>query len=153
MEVSDSKISVDSDDPWDVDSVEIYVDRNLSKGFSYDQDDGQYRVDAEGNETVGENDDPENFKTSVVKVDGGYVVEARIKMETKVGKKIGFDIQVNNDAGEGYRQSIMKWNDSTDQTYQSFEDIGELEMVGSKEVLLLFRSRILWRILAVAVSS
>ena len=105
---------------------------NLSKGFSYDQDDGQYRVDAEGNETVGENDDPENFKTSVVKVDGGYVVEARIKMETKVGKKIGFDLQVNNDAGEGYRQSIMKWNDSTDQTYQSFEDIGELEMVGGK---------------------
>ena len=133
MEVSDSKISLQSDEPWETDSVEIFVDRNLSKGYTYDDDDGQYRVDADGNETVGENDDSENFNSSVVKVKGGYVVEARIKMDTKAGKKIGFDLQVNNDAGEGLRQSTMKWNDSTNETYQSVEDLGELEMVGGKQ--------------------
>jgi len=131
-EVSDLKISVDNADPWETDSIEIFVDGNLSKGGSYDDDDGQYRTDAKGNETVGSNDDIENYKSAVTKVDGGYVVEARIKMDTKAGKKIGFDLQVNNDAGGGWRQSTMKWNDPSNETYQSIQAIGELEMVGGK---------------------
>ena len=131
-EVSDPKISVDSEDPWEADSIEIFVDPNLSKGGSYDDDDGQYRTDAKGGETVGSNDDIENYKSVVTKVDGGYIVEASIKMDTKAGKKIGFDLQVNNDAGGGWRQSTMKWNDASNETYQSLEAIGELEMVGGK---------------------
>ena len=131
-EVSDPKVSVDNTEPWETDSIEIFVDPNLSKAGSYDDDDGQYRTDAEGGETVGSNDDSDNYKSAVTKVDGGYIVEARIKMETKAGKKIGFDLQVNNDAGDGWRQSTMKWNDATNETYQCLEAIGELEMVGGK---------------------
>ena len=132
MEVTDSKISVDNDEPYETDSIEIFVDGNLSKGGTYDDDDGQYRTDAKGTETVGSNEDPENYQSKVSIVDGGYVVEARIKMDTKAGKKIGFDLQVNNDAGELYRQSTMKWNDPSNETYYDLSQLGELEMVEKK---------------------
>jgi len=52
-EVKDDKISVASSDDWDQDSVEFFIDENMSKKSSYDDDDAQYRTTAEGVETHG----------------------------------------------------------------------------------------------------
>ena len=128
-EVKDDKISVASSDDWDQDSVEFFIDENMSKKSSYDDDDAQYRTTAEGVETHGSSTNGDSYNSKVTKVDGGYIVEASIKLKTEAGKKIGFDAQVNNDPGTGSRGSIAKWNDATNDTFESLAGVGVLEFV------------------------
>jgi hypothetical protein len=128
-EVKDDNIGTESFDDWAQDSVEFFVDENMSKSSPYDDDDAQYRTSAEGSETCGASTNSENYTSKVTKVDGGYIVEACIKMKTEAGKKIGFDAQINNDPGTGFRGSIAKWNDATNNTWESMSDIGVLELV------------------------
>ena len=127
--VKDPKISTESSEPWNKDSVEFFVDGNMAGAASYDADDAQYRTDADGNVSVGESSDESKYESVVTKTDDGYIVEACIDLKTKAGMKIGFDVQINNDAGGGYRQSTMKWNDPTNDTYQTTEGAGMLELV------------------------
>ena len=128
-EVKDDKISVGAFEDWAQDSVEFFVDGNMSKGRFYDDDDAQYRTTAEGVETHGDSANADDYTSKVTKVDGGYIVEACIKLKTKEGMKIGFDAQVNNDPGTGSRASIAKWNDDTNNTFESLADVGTLELV------------------------
>jgi len=132
-EVKDDNISNEASEDWEQDSVEFFVDENMSKAGTYDDDDAQYRTTAKGVESCGETTSGENYTSKVSKVDGGYIVEASIKLETNAGKKIGFDTQINNDPGTGSRGSIAKWNDSTNETYQCLADIGVLELVEASE--------------------
>ena len=131
-EVTDSKIATDGGEDWQKDSVEFFVDANLSRVDSYDADDAQYRTDATGNGTAGPNNDIANYETAVTKTETGYIVEARIKISKdnlKAGQKIGFDAQVNNDTGDGTRSSTTKWNDATNQSWEDLSDAGTLELV------------------------
>jgi hypothetical protein len=128
-EVKDDAIGTDSFDDWAQDSIEFFVDVNNAKASPYDEDDAQYRTSAAGVETVGATSSSDNYTSKVTKVDGGYIVEACIKMKTSAGQTIGFDIQVNNDPGTGFRSSIAKWNDATNNTWESMAGIGELELV------------------------
>ena len=132
-EVRDSKISTAGGDAWQRDSVEFFIDGNLSRGETYDADDAQYRTDADGETSFGESTDSENYKSAVTRTKDGYIVEACIKLKTGEGKKIGFDVQVNNDAGQGIRQSLMKWNDPTNDSYFDVSGLGVLEMVRDKQ--------------------
>jgi hypothetical protein len=131
-EVRDSNVSTEADDAWQRDSVEFFVDGNLSRGISYDQDDAQYRTDAGGEMSFGESSNSENYKSVVTRTKDGYIVESCITIETGSGKRIGFDVQVNNDAGQGIRQSLMKWNDPTNDSYFDVSGLGVLEMAGDK---------------------
>ncbi len=128
-EVKDDNIATESIEDWAQDSVEFFVDQNNSKTTPYDEDDAQYRTSANGSETYGESTDGDNYMSRVTKVDGGYIVEARIRMKTEAGKKIGFDVQVNNDPGTGLRGSIAKWNDATNDTWEDMDGVGVLEFV------------------------
>ncbi len=128
-EVKDEKIATASFDEWAQDSVEFFVDGNLSKAGLYDDDDAQYRTNADGDETCGPSSNSDNYTSKATKVDGGYIVEACIKLKTKAGAKIGFDAQINNDPGTGFRGSIAKWNDDTNNTWESMSGVGELELV------------------------
>jgi len=132
-EVKDEKISVAASDDWEQDSVEFFVDENMSKANSYDDDDAQYRTTADGVESFGSSTSSDSYKSKVTKVDGGYIVEASIKLNTESRKKIGFDAQVNNDPGTGSRGSIAKWNDATNDTFESLAGVGVLELVGDGE--------------------
>ena len=132
-EVEDPKVGELNGEPWESDSVEFFVDGNLSQGTSYDDDDAQYRTGADGEISVGTSSDAANYESKVTKTDTGYIVESRIKLPTKAGQRIGFDAQVNNDAGSGQRESTMKWNDRTNETYQDVSSLGVLELVGEKK--------------------
>lgn len=125
--VKDSKISTENDDSWEKDSVEFFVDGNLARATSYDSDDGQYRTDASGVNTVGDSNDIADYTSAVTKTKDGYIVEACIKIDTDAGK-IGFDVQVNNDAGEGRRQSTMKWNEPTNKSFEDASGVGTLTL-------------------------
>ena len=126
-EVKDDNIAVDSGNEWEQDSVEFFVDGNLSRG-RYDEDDAQYRSNAMGKQTAGPTSSVDKYTSKVTKVDGGYIVEACIKLDTEEGKKIGFDVQVNNDPGTGSRGSITKWSDATNDTWENMSGVGELEL-------------------------
>ncbi|MFK7765678.1 MAG: family 16 glycoside hydrolase [Mariniblastus sp.] len=133
-EVTDQKIATDADEDWQKDSVEFFVDANLSRSDTYDADDGQYRTDAAGGVSCGDNNDLSNYKSAVTKTETGYIVEACIKLNTrdglKAGSKIGFDAQVNNDTGTGQRSSTTKWNDDSNQSFENLSDAGTLELIG-----------------------
>ena len=127
--MNDSKISGTGGDEWDRDSVEFFVDGGMERGGTYDSNDAQYRTEPDGNNSVGSSSDLSNYKSAVTNTETGYIIEACIKLDTADGKKIGFDVQVNNDPGEGRRMSVMKWNDPTNDSYMSTAGFGTLVMI------------------------
>lgn len=128
-EVTDDAISSLAGDEWDRDGVEFFLDRNFARTSTYDDDDAQYRTEPDGNESSGSENDLSTYKSVVTKTENGYIVEVCIDLKGKVGKKIGFDVQVNNDPGDGRRMSAMKWNDASNDTYFDMSNAGTLEMV------------------------
>ncbi len=130
--VADQKISGQAGDEWDRDSVEFFVDAELNRAGTYDSNDAQYRTDSDGNNSAGSSSNLANYQSAVTKTESGYIVEVCIKLDTADGKKIGFDVQVNNDPGIGRRMSVMKWNDPTNDSYMDTSGFGTLDMVEKK---------------------
>ena len=140
--VSDTLLSKVSDNPWEEDSIEVFVDQNNAKTTSYEADDGQYRVNFDNEQSFGGAASAATL-TSVTRVitgtpetlliDGAYIVEAAITLTEVMpqpGVFIGFDFQVNNDEdGDGTRDSVAIWNDPTGQSYQNTSRIGVLQFV------------------------
>jgi endo-1,4-beta-xylanase len=128
--VTDSKLSKASANPWEQDSIEIFVDQNNAKTATYQPDDGQYRVNYANEQSYGGAASAENFVTAVKITPGGYIVEAAIALDAVQAQKdtyIGFDVQVNNDElGDGTRASVVTWNDPSGQSYQNTSRLGVL---------------------------
>ncbi|MGP3910125.1 endo-1,4-beta-xylanase [Nonomuraea sp. 10N515B] len=134
--VTDPTLSEESPNPWEQDSVEIFVDPGNGKTKGYTDDDGQYRVSFTGRVTVGGTFDAAGVKdnvTAVAKtVPGGYVVEAAIKLPTITlaeGTLLGFDVQVNDATGAA-RTGAVTWNDATGRTYLDTSHWGVLRLAG-----------------------
>ncbi|TYB66088.1 1,4-beta-xylanase [Nonomuraea sp. PA05] len=122
-QVTDPALSESSANPWEQDSVEIFVDPGNGKTKGYEDDDGQYRVSFTGRVTVGGTFDAagvkDNVRAAAVAVPGGYVVEAAVAMPTVTlgeGVPAGFDVQVNDATGAA-RTSAVTWNDATGRSY------------------------------------
>ena len=131
--VTDSLLSSASANPWEQDSVEIFLDQNNAKTTSYEADDGQFRVNYLNTQSYGGSANASKFVTAVQVVPGGYVVEAAIALdavEAQPGTLLGFDIQVNNDElGNGVRASVATWNDPTGQSFNNTSRFGVLQLV------------------------
>ncbi|MFN2282907.1 MAG: endo-1,4-beta-xylanase, partial [Anaerolineae bacterium] len=140
--VSDTLLSKVSDNPWEEDSIEVFVDQNNAKTTSYEADDGQYRVNFDNEQSFGgaASADTLTSATRVIAgtpatllIDGAYIVEAAITLTEVMpqpGLFIGFDFQVNNDEnGDGARDSVAIWNDPTGQSYQNTSRLGVLQFV------------------------
>ncbi|WP_308201464.1 endo-1,4-beta-xylanase [Sphaerisporangium perillae] len=132
--VTDSQLSEESQNAWEQDSVEIFVDPGNGKTKGYDDDDGQYRVSFTGMQTVGGTFDASGVRDNLVSaakaVPGGYLVEASIALPTispAKGDLLGFDVQVNDATGAA-RTGAVTWNDSTGLSYLSTAGWGVLEL-------------------------
>ncbi|WP_424768531.1 endo-1,4-beta-xylanase [Paenibacillus sp. sgz302251] len=130
--VTDALLSDASENAWEEDSVEIFVDQNNGKTTAYQADDGQYRINFNNVKTVGGHASQDSYTSATKVVDGvGYVVEAAIRLDTispKDGTVIGFDLQVNNDQdGSGTRDSVVNWADPSGQSYQNTSRFGVLQ--------------------------
>ncbi|GGG22704.1 endo-1,4-beta-xylanase [Paenibacillus abyssi] len=136
-EVSDPLLSDASANAWEEDSIEIFVDQNNGKTTFYQSDDGQYRVNFNNVQSYGGNASSETFETVTKIVDGGYIVEAAIKLgfiTPAIDTIIGFDLQVNNDQdGNGSRDSVAIWSDTTGQSYTNTSKLGVLRLVEDVE--------------------
>ncbi|KRF10089.1 hypothetical protein ASG89_00675 [Paenibacillus sp. Soil766] len=129
--VLDSKLSDANANAWEQDSMEIFVDQNNGKTDSYQGDDGQYRINFKNVKTVGGHATQNNYTSATKIMDGGYVVEAAIALDTitpQAGTVIGFDFQVNNDQDGGSRDSVFSWSDPTGQSYQNTSRFGILKL-------------------------
>lgn len=131
--VTDSRLSTASPNPWEQDSVEIFVDQNNAKTASYQPDDAQYRVNYANEQSYGGAAARDMFVTATRQVPGGYVVEAAMTLDVVQAQEngfIGFDIQVNNDEqGNGTRSSVVTWSDPSGLSYQNTSRFGVLQFV------------------------
>lgn len=133
VDVTDSVIDVSSETPWEQDSVEVFLNTSLDDSSSYQEGDGQYRVNAEGQESFGELTNQTDIDSHVFETDNGYIVQMAIPWQTiepEQGQEIGFDLQIN-DANTGARESIAVWNDLTGQAYQNTSAFGVLNLEAS----------------------
>ncbi|WP_169085705.1 endo-1,4-beta-xylanase [Paenibacillus sp. PL91] len=138
--VTDKKLSAASANPWEHDSIEIFLDQNNGKTSSYDADDGQYRINFENVRTVGGHASHDNYNAVTKSVYGpgdiatGYIVEAAVDLDMiapRNGTVIGFDLQVNNDDnGTGKRDSVWMWNDPTGKSYENTSRLGVMVLGG-----------------------
>ena len=114
MEVTDADIDLTNSNPWEKDSVEVYIDRGNTKSGQYTNDIQQIRVSADGAELSFGSGASEDVQKSMVQtagtiVDGGYVVEMAIDLGTaEAGTFEGVDFQIN-DAKNGARIGVRNW--------------------------------------------
>lgn len=129
-EVTDNLLSDVSDNPWEEDSIEVFIDQNNGKTDYYEPDDGQYRVNFKNVQTFGGNAKADAIQSAVCITNEGYIVELSITLDAagiEDAKFIGFDIQVNDDgAGNGVRSSVVTWNDPEGTAYKNTENFGVL---------------------------
>jgi endo-1,4-beta-xylanase len=127
--VTDPLLSKASANPWEEDSIEVFVDANAAQTTTYQSDDAQYRINFDNEVSVGGATSVANVVSATRVVPGGYIVEAAIRVdpaETTVGAVLGFDVQVNDDSGGGVRTSVATWNDLSGQAYQDTSQFGAL---------------------------
>ena len=131
--VSDSLLSKASANAWEQDSFEVFLDQNNAKTTWYQSDDGQYRINFDNEQSFNGAAAPELITSATRVVPGGYVVELAIKLDAitpQKGTLIGFDFQINDDKdGDGVRDSVVTWNDPTNQAYQDTSRLGVLQLV------------------------
>ncbi|MBN2389990.1 MAG: endo-1,4-beta-xylanase [Anaerolineae bacterium] len=148
--VSDTLLSKESANPWEEDSIEVFVDQNNAKTTSYEADDGQYRVNFDNEQSFGgaASADTLTSATRVIVgtpetllIDGAYIVEAAITLThvmPEPGVFIGFDFQVNDDEnGDGVRDSVVVWSDPTGQSYQNTSQLGVLQFIERVRMIYL----------------
>jgi endo-1,4-beta-xylanase len=130
MVVTDALLSKAASNPWEQDSIEVYVDQNNAKTTSYQADDGQYRINFDNEQSFLGGAAAEKISSATKVTPEGYIVELAIELDAvqpQVGTVIGFDAQVNNDEdGDGVRNSVVIWNDPTGLSYQNTSRLGLL---------------------------
>ncbi|MFC4098954.1 endo-1,4-beta-xylanase [Paenibacillus xanthanilyticus] len=130
--ITDAKLSDASDNAYEEDSVELFVDQNNGKTESYEEDDGQYRINFNNVKSVGGHASQDNYVTATKTIEGGYIVETAIALDTITpanGTLVGFEFQVNNDEdGDGDRDSVANWADPSGSSYMNTSKLGVLRL-------------------------
>ncbi|RAW11328.1 1,4-beta-xylanase [Paenibacillus taichungensis] len=132
VQVRDDQLNKSNPNAWEQDSVEVFVDENNGKTSSFQDDDGQYRVNFENAASFNPAEIAAGFESKVTVSGTNYTVEMKIpfkKVKPANNAKIGFDAQIN-DAKDGNRISVNAWNDPSGQGYQDTSVFGELTLIG-----------------------
>ena len=115
------------------DSLEVFIDEDNGKTASYGEDDKQYRINYNNEQSFnGKKCLAENVKSATKTIDGGYVVEAASKwtdIKPANGTKIGLELQIN-DAKGGKRIGTLSWYDETGMGWSGSNVYGTVELTG-----------------------
>lgn len=133
--ITDQDINTNAEFIYDMDGLEIYIDGDNSKNAAsgppvsfpppaYDDNDDFFRfIPGESSAlSAWEIIDGSNFEFALVPTDSGYNVEVKMPfsslpgMIAEAGHEFGLEFQVN-DNDFGTRESILKWNSSSDNSY------------------------------------
>lgn len=110
---------------WEDDVIEIFIDADNSKSTTYGSNDFQYTFrynDATIRET--KHNAITGVQFSMPASGTGYTFEVKIPWSTltttaAAGKKIGLDVQINDDDDGGARDGKKAWYATTDNTWQN----------------------------------
>jgi endo-1,4-beta-xylanase len=131
-QVADPQLDADSSNPWEQDSIEIFVDPGNTKSGAFKPEDGQYRINFENAQSISGDLDVigDNLTSAAEVVDGGYLVEASVELTATPaeGSLIGLELQVN-DATDGTRTAVHTWHDPTGQSFQDTSRWGVARLV------------------------
>ncbi len=115
------------------DSLEVFIDEDNGKTASYGEDDKQYRINYENEQSFnGKKCLAENVKSATKTIEGGYVVEAAFKwtdIKPANGAEIGLEFQIN-DAKDGKRIGTLSWYDETGMGWSGSNVYGTVELTG-----------------------
>lgn len=132
FEVTDPELDATSVNPWEQDSVEVFLNPGNTKEGGYGDADGQYRVSFGNAVSLGGNGPDAGAITSAATVTStGYTVEIAIALadgQGVVGAEHGLDLQVN-DATGGVRTAAHTWYDPTGQSWSTNKNWGIAELV------------------------
>ncbi|MBB6734463.1 sugar-binding protein [Cohnella zeiphila] len=140
VRVLDANLANDSDQAYQDDSVEIYVDGNNERSATYGSDDHQITLGWHDSQlSVG--GDVDGIQYAQQDIDGGYSVEMAIPWSgigvpaPKAGSVIGFDVGNNDDDGlnNGSRESQLLWAGDNN-NWQSTARFGALYLNDGKNV-------------------
>ena len=124
--VTDDTKQNDSQNSYDDDQVELYIDADNAKATAYDANDCQYSFGWDDGTVVGtipSGASTSNITYSAVATANGYVIEARlpwstVKANNPAGDKLlGIDFMINDDDNNGTRDAKLSWNSATDGAY------------------------------------
>ncbi len=132
-EVRDCELTIESEAPYMQDSMELFLDENNDKSQEYGVDDLHFRVNYENSQSI-DIGNAQRFYTSTSKVEGGYIIEARIALtEVPVnGKVIGIELQINDAKGTN-RVGMINVFDSTGGAWNDTSKFGEVILVGRSQ--------------------
>jgi endo-1,4-beta-xylanase len=101
--------------------VELFLDQNNDRTPAYGPDDGQYRVNFDGETSFGSIPDLQGFVSAANKTADGYLVEMAIPLlkTAKPGTIMGIDAQINDSNAQGIRQGIATLYDQSGDSWQS----------------------------------
>lgn len=128
FEIDDSVLNADSPNAHEQDSIELFLDPENMKEDYYTSQAGQYRVNYKGELSFGTVPTTTGVKAAVSQTATGYIVELAIPLKNapSAGMTFAFDAQINDSNDMGVRQSIMKFNDTTDNSYTNASLWGNL---------------------------
>lgn len=118
--------------PYEQDSIEIFLDERNDKAKSYKDDDVHFRVNFKNRRTC-DYGEILRFYSKTKIINGGYLVEARIRFKDKPekGKSMGFEFQIN-DAYLGRRIGTINTFDDTGKAWQNPSLFGNIVLIGEK---------------------
>ena len=128
FEITDKDLNKDSFNMHEQDSVELFLDPENMKEDYFTDYAGQYRVNYKGELSFGTVPTSEGVTAAATETANGYIIELAVPVKNTLsaGMVLGFEAQINDSNNMGMRQSVMKFNDSTDNSYMSTALWGEL---------------------------
>lgn len=133
FDVKDAVLNADSENEYEDDSIEIFIDERNHKSEEYKDDDKQYRVNILNEQSFnGDKCLPENITSVVKQNENGYQIELAIKwtnLHPVYGKMIGLDLQVNDADRTGKRIGTINWFDQTGTGYMDPSVFGTATLV------------------------
>ena len=114
------------------DSVEIFLDEGNHKAGYMQEDDGQYRVNFDNEQSFNPSPIAAGFESRTFVSGKSYTVAVKIPFRTikpQENTLVGFDLQINGASTRGMRQSIAVWNDTTGGGWQDPSCYGVLRMI------------------------
>jgi endo-1,4-beta-xylanase len=143
FEVTDPEIDTTNSDPWNQDSVELFLDLGNSKAGAYGPNDTQIRITVDNALSFGTGNAAQQearvIGSATARTGTGYVVEAAIELIGQSGGQSdvplggagtfhGIDFQVN-DGRAGARYAVHTWAEPTGTGYQSTARWGVARLV------------------------
>ncbi len=135
--ITDESKNNDSQNSYEDDAVEIYIDINNDKAATYGANDVQYTFGWDDGDVVGSL--PSGRSTTgityaAINTDDGYIIEARIPWTTiqgtpAVNQLIGIDFMINDDDNGTGRDGKLSWSATADDAWQNPSLFGVAKLV------------------------